>query len=182
MKIRLKPTIYNNDRLRKQALKEVRKPIQDSPLTKTKKKLFKVKRIKNSDLYGDENTQGEHLVLSVAINPQNDDVATATLTSLEDKEGHPTKQEKVKQGLIMALPEDKISNFSRRVGIQQEVITKNATTGIKLNYSMLEEPLYGAKIDNSLKKEIDKFLFNNPEHKRNSAKNYNKVKKYIKIK
>ena len=182
LKLRITPTRYNNDRKRKQDLKEVRKTIEDSPLTKAIKKLFKVKRIKNSDLYGNENTQGEHLVLTVALNPRNNDVATTTITSLEDAEGNPTKQEQVRKGLIMELPEEKIKNFSRKVGIQQTVITKNKTTGNNLYYSMLREPLYGATVDEDLIDEVDSFLFNNPQHKNSSARNHHKVKKYVKIK
>ena len=156
--------------------------MRDSKITRAKKKLFKVKRIHNSDLYGSEETQGEHLVLPVAMNPSNDDVATATITSIEDAEGNPTKQEQVRKGLIMELPEDKISNFSRKVGIKQEVITKNVIADKNINYSMLEDPLYGAKIDEELKDDINSFLFENPQHKNRSTRNYHKVKKICKNK
>ncbi len=182
MKSKIKSTIHNSRRKRKQALKEIRKPIQDSSLTKARKKLFKVKRIKNSDLYGSADTRGEHLVLSIAINPSNDDVATTTITSIEDAQGKPTKQDKIRDGLIMPLSENKTSNFNRQVGIQQEVISKNVRTGNNLNYSMLRDPLYGAEISEELKDAVYAFLFENPDHKNNSAKNYHKVKKYVKIK
>ena len=182
MKLKIDPTIYNNDRTRRESLKKVRKPVHDSPLTKARKKLFKVKRINNSDLYGDEETRGEHLVLPVAINPNNNDVATTTISSIEDAEGNPTKQEKIKNGLIMPIPEDKTKNFTRKVGIQQDVISKNARTGKNLNYSMLKEPLYGAEISEDMKDDVNSFLFENPQHKRNSYRNHHKVKNYVKIK
>lgn len=180
MKQKIKPSIYNSERYRKEALKKVRNTIQDSPLTKAKKKLFKVKRINNSDLYGSSTTTGEHLVLTIAIDPYNDNVATATITSLEDSQGNPTKQDQLRKGLIMRLPVNQIHNFNRKVGIQQVVITKNATTGTIINYSMLRDPLYGASIDESLKNNIDTFLFNNPQHKKSSSKNHHKVRRYIK--
>ena len=183
MKLRIDPTIYNSDRTRKQALKEVREPIKDSlRKERAKKKLFKVKRIHNSDLYGDSNTQGEHLVLTVAINPRNNDVGTVTITSVEDAEGNPTKIDQINRGLIMELPEDKTKNFSRKVGIQQSIITRNVTTGNLLNHSMLEEPLYGASVDKSISGAVSDFLLNNPEHQRSSRKNYQKIRNYIKIK
>ncbi len=180
MKQKIKPSIYNSERYKKETLKKNKDKIKDSNLTKAKKKLFKVKRINNSDLYGSSTTTGEHLVLTIAIDPNNDNVATATITSLEDSQGNPLKQDQVRTGLVMQLPAKQIRNFYRKVGIKQELITKNVATGIVLNYSMLRDPLYGAEIDESLRKDIDTFLFNNPRHKKISSKNNHKIRRYIK--
>lgn len=102
MKLRLTPSVINEDR-----------STEDSTISEARNKLFKVKHIENRNLYDDENTRGEHLVLTVGINPKNNDVVTATITSLEDAERNPTKQNKVRQVLIMPLPENKIRNFSQ---------------------------------------------------------------------
>ena len=169
-RLRINPSLYSDDNS------------EDLAIAEARNKLFKVKRIENSNLYGDENTRGEHLVLIVGINPRNNDVATTTITSLEDAERNPTKQGQLNRGLIMELPEDKISNFSRKVGIQQTVITQNRTTSNNLNYSMLREPLYGATIDETLIEEVDSFLFDNPRHRRRSNINNARVRGYEKIK
>lgn len=120
MKMRLEPTIYNNNRRRKQDLKEVKKPIQNKLVTKAKKKLFKVKHADNDVLFNDPSDPnrniGGHYTLTVGINPQNDDVAVVILTSLEDQYGNPTKQEQIEKGLIYPLAH--IEGLSRRSGIK----------------------------------------------------------------
>ncbi|MCM1131687.1 MAG: hypothetical protein NC310_05610 [Roseburia sp.] len=170
-RLRIDPSQYNDDSSEENLM-----------ITEARNKLFKVKRIENRNLYGDENTRGEHLVLTVGINPRNNVVATTTITSLEDAERNPTKQGQLNRGLIMELPEDKISNFSRKVGIQQTVITQNMATGNNINYSMLREPLYGATVDEALIDEVDSFLFDNPRHRRRSNINNARVRGYEKIK
>lgn len=90
-------TIYNSNKRRKTALKEIRKPILDSNLTRAKKKLFIVKHADNDILFNNPNDSernvGGHYTLTVGINPQTDDVAVTVITSLRDRNGNPIKED-----------------------------------------------------------------------------------------
>lgn len=182
MKLRINPSIQNSDMTRKQVLKEVRKPIQDSLLTKAKKRLFKVKYVDNDILFNNPNDPdrniGGHYTLTVGINPHAKDVAVVIITSLEDRNGNLIKQEQIEKGLIYPL--ENINGLSRRSGIKQEVITKNKFTNENVNYDSLQNLRNEIIIADSEREGIHKFLYSNPAHQRSSERNNRRTKKYIK--
>ncbi len=182
MQQQIKENRNNSKRYKKESLKKNRKKINDNSTTSAKKKLFKVKIAKNSDLYGDSTETGYHPVLVVAVEPKTNNVGVATISSIEDDEGNPTKQRQIKKGFIFSLSTDKTKNFNKKNGIKQEVIVENRTTKIKINHSMLLENKYDSSINEELMSEISDFLFNNKIHKKPSNLNNNKTKGYIKIK
>lgn len=188
MKLRIDPMIYNNsDRTRKQALKEVREPIKDSlRKERAKRKLFKVKHADNDILFNNPNDPnrnvGGHYTLTVGINPNTDDVAVALLSSLEDIDGTPTKQDKVEKNFIYPIPEDKIIGNSRKSGISIKLYKKNLVEDRNLKYDDLEESNREVEISNTIQTDIAQHLFDNSVHKKISKRNRGVVQNMVKIK
>lgn len=187
MKLRIDPTIYNSDRARKQVLKEVRTPVQDSlRKERAKRKLFKVKHANNDILFNNSDDQnqniGGHYTLTIGVNPNTDDVAVALLTSLEDIDGIPTKQDKVEKNFIYPIPEDKIIGNSKKSGISIKLYKKNLVEDRNLKYGDLEESNREIKISNTIQTDIAQHLFANSVHKKISKRNRGVVQNMVKIK
>lgn len=183
MNLRIIPSMNNSNRKRRQKLKEIRKSIHDSKLTKAKKKLFKIKYASNDTLYNNPNAPahniGGHYILTVGINSSTYDVAVAVITSLEDSHGNPTKQEQIERGLIYPL--EHVKGLSRRSGIKQDVLVENPYTGKKINYSFLQNPSRKIEIGVSEEEEVTEFLFNNEQHTYKSHRNRVRTQNYIKV-
>lgn len=186
MKLRLKPTINNHHRTRKQALKKVRKSIQESLLTKARKKLYKVKHVSNDNLFNNPNDPkrniGGHYTLTVGINPETEDVTVAIITSLEDQDGNPTKTHKVHNKFVYPIPEDKIKGNSRKSGIALELYQKNLVENRNLKLDDLVEPYREIEISDDVQTDIANHIFKNSIHKRVSKRNRRVVENMIIIK
>ena len=155
---------------------------EDPVIAEARNKLFKVKHASNDTLYNNPNDParnvGGHYALTVGINPHTDEVAVAIITSLEDSNGNPIKQEQIERGLIYPL--EHVDGLSRRSGIKQEVITKNRFTNENINYNSLQNPRNKISIDEREKEGINGFLYSNPTHRRSSEKNNRRTRNYIK--
>lgn len=149
-------------------------------------KLGLVAFVKNTVLYSDKpeiNTktgkEKGHYARVTSIDPETKNVGLSVITSLEDEEGNPTKQEKVEKGLILPIPKEKVKGSKRDFGINLELLTDHKVSGKKINYSELENlGTYSIVIDSSMNKKIYNFHFENEDHKRQSKNNKSKVKNH----